>query len=361
MRLLPGVLSSLVILAALPRVSLGDDALPSPSYLADLQQRYMAVAAREPDLVELLNASVKRSGLQTPQDLIGQVRFCDDGASHMAGVKQSRETRMYLIARELDEPALSESALKAHYLESNKDIVAPDAKVDAYKWEMGPDIITLYQVSDKRQICIKSGVSSLESVDLLAHELVHYAHIPDTDQVRDVLEYSDAEDFASRIISQPGEELEAYKVQFGLAIRLRGKDTLAAPRYVLQSFSDQGQFTGQDWDLKRYILDDLQYRQKRFKPEYESALKMSLSHDEQVLGLEKQLLELRSKQEGELSAAIAERYRILDFFWSKYRATSENYKKLLGLATESKARLVKDGQDLTARCEELRKRIAALH
>lgn len=287
--------------------------------------------------------------------------FCDDGASHLAGVKQSRETRTYFLARELDESGFSESDLKPHYLDRNKELLPPDSKVDGFHWDVGPDVITLYQVSDKRQICIKSGVTSQDAVELLAHELVHYARIPDSDQVPDVLAFSDADNFASRIVVQPGEELEAYKVQFSLAIRSRGKGAVGAPPSVLQQFSDQGQFVGQERELARFILDDLQYRQKRFKPEYEDALKSALDHDEQVLELEKRLLELRVKQEGELRTAVQERYRILDFFLSKYRAISESYKSLLKLATESKDRLAKDSQERSSRCEEIRKRIASFH
>ncbi len=333
------------------------------AYAASLFKEYLKIAAQEPIILQLLNDAVAKAHSKSHMDFISSLTYCDDPKGQGAAVIQTFKKRILFFTRLLDEGGANKNleSLKKLYLEQYKSELPKGVDLVTSKWQFEDDYFILdSNIKQGRQICLRKGVLAVDSVPLLAHELVHFLNIQNT-EIIDILAFKNVTDYSVKSVLRVGDEVDAYILQFSLIIKLRGKSALRPNTSVGRLFSDKGEFLGNRMALAQYIIHNMGYDVKRLRNEYVSLAKAQLPIEERRLALLENLLEIRVKQEVDFAVQLQQRSKFMEYFSTEYQKETIDITNMKETAIASKLRLVRFVEKLKDRCHEIEKRLNRLN
>ena len=315
-----------------------------PVYQVDLERKFLQTAASDQQLSELKQRAFKRASVTTFRDFSKLIRLCAFDGAQAARVVDSTQERVWYMERELNEPAgLDRAGLRTYYtkrLASEKSVQEISPKIPIV-WEFGLDVIMAVARESDRKICVQPGIAANEAVEYLAHELVHFADSVGGES-SDVLRYPSARAYALKVVLEPGDEVDAYRFQYALRRRLRGRDSVP---HTMDLRSRE--------EFARYIVDEMGYLNSRFVPQRKQLVRSLLSALVNRLAFSRELLQLRRTQAAEHTAFVATRSRALDFAWPKHREITLQARGYARTESESVERLTAEIRSLESRKAQL--------
>jgi hypothetical protein len=316
----------------------------SAEFEKDLEQNFSIVAAEQNDIRALLKQALLKSKTTSLADFLKQVvRFCDLDGRQAARVHQVSEERTFYLTRSLEEPvAATPTQLKEFYSERVGGLIPKGVSLATVAWSFDPDFIKLRTDDDKSEICIKPGMTANSSIEYLAHEMVHYTSSEDLHQATDILRFKDARDYSEKAVLTPGDEVDAYKLEYSLRIRRQGKDFLRDQPLMAHLYTDDGKYLGRDEHFAKLVLDEMGYYKFRFRLQYHNLLQNQIQSEEEHVKLDQSLLENRKTQEREIKVAIEARSGLIEHLSAKYKADKERFQEILRRDLDSQERLKKD-------------------
>ena len=332
---------------------------PPPEYVKDLREAYTKTAANDIEAFDLLDRAMKKSGSGTAEEFLKKISFCDEGKG--GGVQQQNNEKLLFIARELDESEFNSNDvnLKGHYLKGALSEFPPDLDSQKLVWIVEPDMITLHSpMTSEHQICISSIPPATEAVELLAHELVHYVNQAPA-EAPDMVSYKDFDDYMQKQLYSPGEEFDAYLVQFKMLIRHHQLQGMSHYESAKRFFSDSGELKVAKSELGNYILTDLNYKNMRYRGEYFSALQIALKLETNKQHLLEQISTKRTAQIEEAKQILGNINHLIQTVSSEYRKNLESMQIRLTNALASKDRIEKAIQIQKQRVEKLQSMLNA--
>jgi hypothetical protein len=309
-----------------------------------LEQLFSTASIASSEIAALVKEAEARAGVTSLKPLLAQIHTCTNSGFEAGRVNQEIEQRYYLISRDIDEPSEVEAELKKFYTAR----VASQAGADAANeqiWIFAPDSITVKVTGKKSEICLKSPLATEDALFYLAHEFVHYARSDRANEIKDSLSYKDYNDYAWQTVLSAGDEVDAYKMEYGLRIQRLTKRSLSNYPELMVIFNDQGVLTGTREALAHFILTTLQYTERRFHGEYKTLVNAQTQVEEQRLKLAEDVLKNRLEQAAYYQDFLEGRNKVVGAVWGKYKAETERAQKLLEKTLSSKERLKKEVVD----------------
>lgn len=330
----------------------------SPTFAAEFENEFTAATSSDSALRSLLAEAIKKSGRPNLRSFLEITKTCELPKGQAAKVQDRNEQRVILLTRELTEPeGASEAQLIAYYLERARKTLPPDSKSSDFGWRFESDFVVVTINEPTREICVQYGITPANLIEYFAHELVHYARAPDLTRAVDPLAFADSSEYARLSALETGDEVEAYKFEYALRARRKGRQALGGRPFLETNFDERGQFTGHDDAFAAYVLDELGYRANRFDLQYKRLLQSTLQLVEQRLALTRSLLTSRKELAEEYRPIVKARSRLVGKVWSAYRLETEKISRWLRLADESIERLEDDLPRLETRAKALKARI----
>lgn len=347
-----------VAVMSISRVGLAVGVALSPTFATEFESEFTAAMNSDSALRSLLAEAIKKSGRPNLRSFLEITRTCELPKGQAAKVQDRNEQRVILLTRELAEPdGANETQLVEYYQERARKTLPPDSKPGDLGWRFESDFVVVTINEPTREICVQYGITPANLIEYFAHELVHYARAPDLTRAVDPLAFADSAEYARLSALETGDEVEAYKFEYALRARRKGRQALGGRPFLETNFDDRGQFTGHDDAFAAYVLDELGYRTSRFDMQYKRLLQSSLQLVEQRLGLARSLLTSRKELADEYRPIVKSRSRLVGKVWGAYRLETEKISRWLRLADASIERLEEDIPRLEMRAKALKARI----
>lgn len=322
---------------------------PSPSFSQslgftfseELATDFLAETKKNSELEKLMQETLLASKDRSFRDFLNRVRFCPTNDPHGARVQQTSAHSVVFIGRDLDEPLLkNDDEIRKHYLARVQKNFSEPTKEEEMRWIILPDQVFVIAGKSERNICIKSGVPVSTSVELLAHELIHYVKSKTQAPDFDMLIYTDCLDYSQKIIEEVGNEIDAYILEYSLRIRRQNYKLfqLQQPQVALL-FDESGVFKGDRKVLGQHILEKLDYTKILLEPQCKSLIKTQIKFENQRMSSNQELLKSRQTEKKSLQDFIKSRSKIFNAAWPDYKKESDRVENLLKKTEESEERL----------------------
>jgi hypothetical protein len=248
----------------------------TPQYTERLTQaqwdRLTGIMSEDPEVFTLLDDVREKLGLQSISEIHKIVRFRDDLPENVQGTYE-HSVKSFMNAS-LTQPDADPGLLQ----DKAKEAVANSV---ATRLEKGPTINELI-VERTPTICVRDGLDTFATLSTLVHELQHLRGDEFVDH-EDILDFRDESDFIERNIDAPGGEMEAFTTQMRAVIRLsqRSGKRIIKEYEMLRYFDANGNLIDRA-GLRKYVLDDLGYRERLAK-EYGRSLTASYQNTQSRL------------------------------------------------------------------------------
>lgn len=322
-----------------------------------LEERFVARAQGEPELQKLSKEVLSRSRLPSLRDFILRIRLCSGQDGHAGQVANLNRQRVYMTSRDLAEPTDGQD-LKSYYIERVQR-PASGLKLETMNFKLEDDAVLFTSTDLSSGVCLISGIDIERSVENLAHEMVHFARSRHSHGVPDLLKYAGFSEYALKRVQEPGDEVDAYLLEFGLRIRREGRHFMKLSPSSIKlhgTFDDQGKFLYRRDYLAGVVLHDMSYLHKIIRPEYEGFIDLQLKRELERKKFNEELLKNRREQKASLQQEEERRLSGLNMVWPAYRSETKSIKSLLQAAQASITRLELELGRWKLRCSQLKAR-----
>lgn len=246
----------------------------------------------DPVVQSIIEDSVKAIHGTTASDLVNWVQVCPK-----LGLQGEYRPDSQYILDPIHNDELLNPSLTPQHLEDFKESLEKDSS-ETFSTEVHADYIDAYY-SKREKICLPTTDTSIEEVYLsLIHELVHFSRLkPDINFLTFLDRYPDKDSYIKTKLSEPGDEIEAFRLMFHTQIKL-DQGTAALPARVKGLFNEQGDLINKD--KLREVLNGWGYY-KRIGDFYKKKLK-DINLD--VLDLKLTLISLTLERIGNRSPVV---------------------------------------------------------
>lgn len=223
----------------------------------DELQKLIDLALEDPETQALVEEVTLRIGAIAPSELIRIIKLCPPENITNENGLFSPVTDYYFSGLELPD---REVKWDPSILEKAKNGLA------SRKYRT--DTVEQIEIERMPEICFRSGLPLLESFATFVHELTHflghrnYSNLSLFDAEIILREYRDENDYAEKEIERAGGEMDAFTAQTKAVTRLKNRSGYAGPTYMTELFFDSRGNLKDRAGLKRYLLDDLRYRDR---------------------------------------------------------------------------------------------------
>lgn len=209
----------------------------------------------------LMSGTLKRLGLNHPEELVGHLGFCtQDGFSHPKqwGAIQIETVHFFREKGTEQWTAEVHGALqRISQLDADEIYAQRTYETELFEW---------MEVAFPPKICIKQGLSNLQTFLVIFHELVHLVGLEPLDHV-DLLAFDPfnknerTEKFYYHQLDRAGGEVDAYLAQMNAYVRLRERYGITSKWQIESFLNPQGRLIGRDRTaFREYLLDQGGYR-----------------------------------------------------------------------------------------------------
>lgn len=209
----------------------------------------------------LLSASLKRLGIHHPEELTQHLSYCtQDSFAHPKQWGQLKVETVRLFKEKGTEQWMSEvqgAMARIAKLDENEIYARRTYSTELFDW---------MEIAFPPKVCIKRGLTNVQTFLVLFHELVHLVGLEPLDHV-DVLAFDPFNEadrthkFYYHELDRPGGEVDAYLAQMNAYVRLRERYGIEGKWEIETFLNPQGRIIGRDRvAFREYLLDNAGYR-----------------------------------------------------------------------------------------------------
>ncbi len=350
------IFSKLIVSVFIIKSSFAQSHLPA-ELQSQIHSQYFAQAEKDQRLQDLLKKTLEISKFKNLREFIAQIKACDPQQMQGGKVTHRNEFEILFIPRDLDEPDFkNDSELKSHYKELAQKNISAQNQNSEWIWKINPDLIQLYVGHVTKEICLRPNLPENQTFEYLAHEMLHYTKLNSKNIDFDILIFKDCIDYASRTAIEPGNEVEAYTLEYSLRIQKEGKAFLKDRPEIANLFDKQGHFLGPQSTFTKYIVDTLNYKKFIFFPQFNEHVQTQIRFENQKLNALQGLKKSRQDELDNIKKWISGRAKIYNTISSKYRKETDRGQFLLDKINKSLERIQAEILSTLKRIDQLKER-----